>query len=189
MKYIIFDLETTGLKAENGDKVLQFAAQVWNDEKCINKIDFLINNHCEIPQFITELTGISQEKVEKEGIEFEEAYSIISKIFKDEDYAIMGYNSDRFDIPFLKEYFRQNGVELDLSSRKTIDVMKMVFARVPDSILPNKIGKDGFPITKKSRTLSDVCKSICKNSSLSFHEAQDDVEATRLVYEEIEKRF
>lgn len=189
MKYVIFDLETTGLKTEKGDKVLQFAAQIWNDNRCIRKVDFLINNHCEIPGFISDLTGINREKVEEVGIELHEAYSIISGIFKDEEYVIMGYNSDRFDIPFLTEYFRQNGFELNLSNRRTIDVMKMVFSRVPESVLPNKVGKDGLPTAKKSRTLSDVCKAICKNSSLSFHEAQDDVEATRLVYEEIEKRF
>lgn len=188
MTYIIFDLETTGLKAENGDKVLQFAAQVWNDNECIRKVDFLINNHCAIPEFITNLTGITEKMVNDNGIEIDEAYEIIEDLF-DNSCVIMGYNSDRFDIPFLMEYFRQNGYSIDLSHRKTIDVMKMVFARVPNNILPDKIGKDGLSTGKKSHTLSDVCKSICKDYNLSFHEAQDDVEATRLVYEEIVKRF
>ena len=58
--YVVIDLETTGLDP-CWDTIIEIAAIRIEDNKIIDKFDQLINPGFEIDDFITELTGITNE--------------------------------------------------------------------------------------------------------------------------------
>lgn len=66
-KFVVFDLETTGLYPYNGDEIISVSA-VTVENGQIQKdsfFDHLVNPHRAIPPAITELTGISNEMADR----------------------------------------------------------------------------------------------------------------------------
>lgn len=62
-RFVVVDLETTGNSPKRGDKIIQFAAVVIEDGEIIERFASFINPGREIPPFIEQLTGISNEVV------------------------------------------------------------------------------------------------------------------------------
>ncbi|QOR65239.1 ATP-dependent DNA helicase DinG [Cytobacillus suaedae] len=62
-RYVVVDLETTGNSPKKGDKIIQFAAVVIEDGEIIERFASFINPGREIPPFIEQFTGISNEVV------------------------------------------------------------------------------------------------------------------------------
>jgi len=61
--YVAIDLETTGLQPERND-IIEVAAVTFADGDILDEWSSLVNPHSEIPEKITQLTGITQEMVE-----------------------------------------------------------------------------------------------------------------------------
>jgi len=112
--YIIVDLETTGLKAQAGDKVIQFAAVNGNKQGLYNaEVSLLINPGIKIPPESTYIHGISDDIINKShcldykmGITFIHSYI---KYFMGKGFKLMAYNS-AFDLTFLKVAFEDEGL-------------------------------------------------------------------------------
>ena len=81
----------------------------------------------------------------------------IAADFKGADLA--GYNSARFDLPMLAEEFLRADVDIDLSTRKMVDV-QTIFHK------------------KEQRTLSAAYKFYCKADLTDAHAAMADTQAT-----------
>lgn len=61
----VIDFETTGLSPDNGDRATEIAAVLLKDGKVVDRYQSLMNAGVRIPQFITELTGITDAMVRK----------------------------------------------------------------------------------------------------------------------------
>lgn len=59
----VIDFETTGLSPDYGDRATEIAAVLLKDGKVIDRYQSLMNAGVRIPQFITELTGITDAMV------------------------------------------------------------------------------------------------------------------------------
>jgi hypothetical protein len=113
---ILFDLETTGLEAQS-NYIIQFAAKLMNDDnsskgesKMFNRY---VNPNVTIPRTITELTGITKEKLNKHGKPFSTVWREFSIWLKEVSKAdingegrprpivLMAHNLIGFDLPFL----------------------------------------------------------------------------------------
>lgn len=71
--FVVADLETTGLNVET-DEVLEFAAvQVDPDGEITEELSVLVRVSARVPTEITQLTGIKQEDVDREGRPLSEA--------------------------------------------------------------------------------------------------------------------
>ncbi len=55
----VIDFETTGLSPDHGDRATEIAAVLVREGKVVDRYQSLMNAGVRIPQFITELTGIS----------------------------------------------------------------------------------------------------------------------------------
>ena len=84
------------------------------------RVNLTINPLIPIPQFITELTGISDADVADKP-SFKELAPQLAEEFKGCDLA--GYNSNNFDIPMLCEEFLRAGIDFDFSKSRMIDAM------------------------------------------------------------------
>ena len=92
---VIFDLETTGLDFCK-DRVIQLSYIKVMPDGEEKRVNLTINPLIPIPQFITELTGISDADVADKP-SFKELAPQLAEEFKGCDLA--GYNSNNFDIP------------------------------------------------------------------------------------------
>ncbi len=110
---IFLDVETTGISITKS-RIVQIGCIKGEEEKNI-----LINPGEPIPAETTAIHGITDEMVKDASTFKQIAKSLLEYIGDD---TIAGYNSNNFDIPILMEEFVRAGLELDMSSRETIDV-------------------------------------------------------------------
>ncbi|WP_338969347.1 PolC-type DNA polymerase III [Spiroplasma endosymbiont of Labia minor] len=104
-RFVVFDLETTGLSPEE-DEIIEFGAVVVDYKTGIKeRHDILIKPKQSLSRFTTELTNITNEMLsDKKSIEeeFANIYNIISN-------GILVAHNANFDIGFLQSYCRKLG--------------------------------------------------------------------------------
>lgn len=152
---IFFDLETTGLDIAN-DRIIEIAYIKVYPNGNEESFTYRINPERPIPAESTAVHGITDEDV-KDCPTFKQMASKIATDFKGCDLA--GYNSARFDLPMLAEEFLRADVDIDLSTRKMIDV-QTIFHK------------------KEQRTLSAAYKFYCQQDLVDAHAAMADTKAT-----------
>ena len=155
---VVFDLETTGLDIVN-DRIIQLSfIKAYPDGK-EERGDHLINPGKHIPEMITELTGIDDEKV-KDAPSFKQISTTLAETFKGCDFA--GFNSNRFDVPMLAEEFLRAGIDFDFSKCRLIDA-QAIFHKM------------------ERRNLAAAYKFYCgrkMEEDFEAHRADQDTEAT-----------
>ena len=155
---VVFDLETTGLDIVN-DRIIQLSfIKVYPDGK-EERGDHLVNPGKHIPEMITELTGIDDEKV-KDAPSFKQISTTLAETFKGCDFA--GFNSNRFDVPMLAEEFLRAGIDFDFSKCRLIDA-QAIFHKM------------------ERRNLAAAYKFYCgrkMEEDFEAHRADQDTEAT-----------
>jgi DNA polymerase III alpha subunit (gram-positive type) len=177
---VFFDLETTGISRKK-DRILQFAAIRCENKglKVIEKINLYIKCPFSIPPAITEINHIDDDLLEREGVEEKLAFEKIHNFIKDDD-ILAGYNSKSFDEKFLEIFYNTYGCEL--LKRDSIDVY--IYAK-------NIIPKENLMITdekgkvKSSYKLGVVTNYYFPNNEFDFHDAFEDITATKQVFEKL----
>jgi DNA polymerase-3 subunit epsilon len=153
--FCIIDVETTGLSPlYNG--IIEIGMVKVSNLKVIEKYHSLINPAKDIPFFITQLTGITNDDVYNAPF-FEDVADEILK-FIGED-ILSGHNFS-FDLSFLRKEFRYCG-KGPISN---------------PSLCTLKLARRLFP-TLRSKSLSSVCKHLNLHNS-SEHRALGDAEVT-----------
>lgn len=150
-----FDLETTGVNLSS-DRIVEIAIIKIMPDGTRQVKRKLINPEMPIPAVTTAIHGISDEMV-KDAPTFKEAGNELKQFIEHCDMA--GYNSNRFDIPILMEEFLRAGMDVDLSTRRMIDVQHIFYTMEP-------------------RTLTAAYKYYCEKELVDAHSAEADVIAT-----------
>jgi DNA polymerase III subunit epsilon len=150
-----FDLETTGVDVAK-DRIVEISIfKVYPNGNKESKT-WLVNPEMKIPFQVSQIHGITDEKVANEPT-FKELSGQIYNMIKDSDLA--GFNSDRFDIPLLAEELLRAGVDFDMKNRVSVDV-QTIFHKMEE------------------RTLSAAFKFYCGQSLENAHSAEADTMAT-----------
>lgn len=116
-EYVVFDLETTGLSADN-DMITEIGATKIKDGLIVDNFSQLVNPGCEISKNITELTGITNEMV-KDMPNIGEVLPRFKKFCGD---AVMVAHNAKFDMSFIYANARRQGLYFP---NKTIDTLRM----------------------------------------------------------------
>lgn len=153
------DLETTGISLST-DRIVEIAIIKILPDGTRQIKRKLLNPEMNIPVASSEIHGITDEMV-KDAPTFKQAGNEI-KMFID-NCDLGGYNSNRFDIPILMEEFLRAGMDVDLSTRKMIDVQHIFYTMEP-------------------RTLTAAYKFFCEKELVDAHSAEADVDATIEVF-------
>ena len=165
---VIFDLETTGLDLVR-DRIIQISYIKLMTDGSEQRQNMLVNPGKDIPQEVTELTGISNDDV-KDAPQFKELAQQLSEAFEGCDFA--GYNSNHFDIPLLAEEFLRAGIDFDFSKCRLIDA-QTIFHKM------------------ERRNLAAAYKFYCgrkMEDDFTAHRADEDTEATyRVLMGELDK--
>lgn len=126
-KYVVVDLETTGNSPKKNDKIIQFAAVVVEDGEIVEQFSSLINPGREIPLFIQELTGLTDEIV-RDSPSFSE---IAPKVLELLNEAYFVAHNVLFDLSFLQEELIHAGYEGFLGP--VLDTVEMARVLFPTS--------------------------------------------------------
>jgi DNA polymerase-3 subunit epsilon len=107
--WVFLDTETTGLKPEEGARVIEFGAVSIVRMEIANSWDFLINPEGSIPAHITKITGIRDTDVEKKPF-FKDVASALMQTLSTAEF-IAAYNKD-FDRKMLEAEFKKIGMTM-----------------------------------------------------------------------------
>ena len=159
-KYVVFDVETTGLSAEWND-IIELAAVVVENGEVTNTFSKLIKGTEPISEFIEKLTGISPAMVEEEGVTLEEAITEFDTLIQG---AVLVAQNAQFDRDHLKTAYKQLG------------------KRMPKCTIVDTIGiaQILFP-TMRKYNLAELAKKF-KVELLQHHRALDDSIATAHIF-------
>lgn len=160
--YIVFDLETTGLKASE-EKIIEIGAIKVENGEIIGTFEELVNPEKDINPNITGITHITNDMVEGKRTISEVLPDFLSFIG---DYTLIGHNV-KFDLSFLWQNIRELGLE-----RMTNDYLDTM--KISKILLPNLPGYSLSNLTKYY--------GIDENG---HHRALRDVEMTREVLEKL----
>jgi len=99
--YTVWDLETSGLDPKTSD-ILEIGIMVFEKGEKVSEHNIMLNHKKPVPDFITEITGISTEMCEADGVNpkvgMMEAIQILK--FTDKDCHNITHNGIKFDIGF-----------------------------------------------------------------------------------------
>lgn len=163
--YIVLDIETTGLRPEI-DKITEIGALKIIDGEVSEVFSRLINPQIQIPQMITEITGITNEMVK----DAPNILAVLPEFIEFcEDYDIMGHNI-RFDFSFLKYNAVVQKLKFNRNALDTLTIARKFLKQI------------------KSRSLSNLCEyyNIERENA---HRGYDDAEATYKLYKKLKEDF
>lgn len=152
--FVVFDIETTGLHAEN-DEIIEIAAIKIADINSNNHKTFnaLIKPQKPIPSHITKLTGITDDMVENA----DDINTVIKEFCEFiEDYPLVGHNID-FDVKFVNNKAKKAKVKFE--NKKLIDTLPLARKAFPDlqnHKLPTLVEHIKIKVDKSHRAFEDV---------------------------------
>ena len=134
------DLETEWLDPINVNEIraVEVGAVLYDMDKQqpLVMMNTLINQEVEIPQKLTDLTGITEPMIEKYGVSAFTAYQDLAELMGKAEF-IIGHNANEFDYPILDAEFARNGVlmpniakidsRVDVPYRKNITTRKLQY--------------------------------------------------------------
>jgi DNA polymerase-3 subunit epsilon len=152
--FAIVDIETTGGSARF-EKITEIAIYLHDGEKVTGEYVSLVNPERNIPYFITNLTGITNEMVEDAPCFFEIAKDIVELT---EGRTFVAHNA-RFDYSFLRQEFKSLGFNF---KRNVIDTVALSRKLIPGH---------------RSYSLGNICRDL-KIEINGRHRAAGDALAT-----------
>ncbi|HBG62007.1 MAG: hypothetical protein A2Y03_06860 [Omnitrophica WOR_2 bacterium GWF2_38_59] len=159
--FVIFDVETTGLSPQFGDRIIEMAALKIRDQKIIGRFETLIDPQREVSFAAYAVNGISDEMLIGAPLASEVLPDFIRFI---EGCVIVGHNV-KFDMKFLNNELKLAGLpQRDL--QRTIDTVKMSRGMIPE------LGKYSLATVSDFMGIKNVQK----------HRAMADVEMTSKVF-------
>jgi len=159
--YTIIDIETTG-NGIQGNKITEISIFKYDGHEIIDEYTSLVNPECEIPYFITGLTGIDNQLVQ-DAPTIAEIAPKIQEITKD---CIFVAHSVNFDYNVIKNEFKHLGIDF---VRK-----KLCTVRLSRKLIP------GY----NSYSLGKLCSAL-EIPLTDRHRARGDAHATVLLFEKL----
>ena len=156
--YVVFDLETTGFSSAK-DKIIEIGAVKVENGEITDKYSTFVNPKIPIPFRITQLTSITDEMV----MESPEIETILPQFLKFVGDAVLVAHNASFDVSFIEENCRQQGIEPNFTSVDTVGLARVL-----------------LPTLSKFK-LNVVAKAL-NISQEHHHRAVDDARVTAEIY-------
>lgn len=159
MNYTVIDLEMTGLDVKK-DKVIEIGAVKVRGGIVVDTFGTLVDSKADIPEGVTELTGITNEMAAG-GMSEDEAMERLAALIGED--AIVGHNVT-FDYRFVKQWAVNRKLPLELEAFDTLQLARI--------LLPGE----------QSKKLENLCESFGIERK-NAHRALDDALETQQVFE------
>ena len=156
--YVVFDLETTGFSSVK-DKIIEIGAVKVENGEITDKYSTFVNPKIPIPFRITQLTSITDEMV----MDSPEIETILPEFLEFVGDAVLVAHNASFDVSFIEENCRKQGIEPDFTSVDTVGLARVL-----------------LPTLSKFK-LNVVAKAL-NISQEHHHRAVDDARVTAEIY-------
>ncbi|MBC3805346.1 PolC-type DNA polymerase III [Acetobacterium fimetarium] len=153
-EFVFFDLETTGLVPGN-HKIIEIAAVKIKNRQIIESFTALVNPHSEIPPFISDLTGITNQMVEN-GIE--EADALQQFLAFAEDRILVAHNAP-FDMSFFNTALESHGIKRENTSVDTLAMSRCLLTNMARHTLKKLCSHFKIDLQNHHRALDDAAAS------------------------------
>lgn len=170
-RYIMYDLETSGLSTER-DHIIEFGAIYVEGGTIKDTFSALCNPEVFISQRISQITGITNEMLKKEKNESEVSKEFVQWVHNKDVDICVGHNIDNFDNRMLKTATKRFGLRYPFS--RTLDTMKLAKSL--------KLKEKGIVENYKQETLAN---QYC-GFEYEAHRALEDVEALFKVFQKLQ---
>lgn len=161
-----FDLETTGISV-GSDRIVEISIVRVNIDNTTDILTKRVNPGIPIPEFSSKIHGIYDKDV-ADCQSFKELAPQLAQFLNNCDLA--GFNSNKFDVPFLVEEFLRADIDFDLKNRKLIDVQNIFHLMEP-------------------RNLTAAYKFYCNKPLENAHSAEADTLATYEIFKAQLERY
>lgn len=124
-EYVIFDVETTGMKPAEGHAVVEIAAQRVHNRQVVDVLDTIINPGVKVDKEAELVHGITNEMIQKEGrslLEAAPAFVLFSS-----GATLVAHNIG-FDLAFINKHLKDLG--LPALTNSTIDTLELARSKV-----------------------------------------------------------
>ena len=153
--YSIVDIETTG-NGIKGNKITEIAIFKFDGQKVVDEFTSLVNPECEIPYFITGLTGIDNHMV-RDAPKLMEIAPQILEITQD---TIFVAHSVNFDYNVIKEEFRTIGISFVRKKLCTVRLSRRLIPGFSSYSLGKLCTSLDIPITDRHRARGDAHATV-----------------------------
>lgn len=157
-EFVVFDLETTGLKKEI-DKIIEIGAVKVKNGEIADRFSVFVNPHQKLSEKISALTGITDEMLE----DAEDASVIMPRFLDFIGDSVLAAHNASFDVGFVRQWTIENGYEINPTVLDTVELAKTIY---PDL---------------KNYKLDTVCEAM-DVSLKNHHRAVEDAEATAQIF-------
>lgn len=157
--YSIIDIETTG-NGIKGNRITEISIFKYDGHEVIDEFTSLVNPQCEIPSFITGLTGIDNQMVRNAPL-LQEIIPKIEEITKD---SIFVAHSVNFDYNVIKNELKQLGVNFSRKKLCTVRLSRKLLPGYHSYSLGKLTAALGIPLTDRHRARGDAHATV-----LLFH--------------------
>lgn len=159
MNFVALDIETTGF-SQRYDTIIQLAAVKVVNDKVVDEFNQYIYTTKKLSQKIIEITGITNDLLEKEGQPYSKV--LTEFLWFIGDMELVAHNA-QFDLRFLKQKIKVKlGIDLDNKYFCTYQLAKKIYPQLPDHKLDTVATHLGIPNIKHHDALNDakVCADI-----------------------------
>ncbi len=153
--YAIIDIETTGGSALI-EKITEIAIYLHDGEQITGEFSSLVNPERNIPYFITNLTGITNEMVEDAPRFFEIAKKIVELT---EGCTFVAHNA-RFDYSFIRQEFKSLGFNYKRNILDTVSLSRKLLPGHRSYSLGNICKELNIQITGRHRASGDALATV-----------------------------
>jgi DNA polymerase-3 subunit epsilon len=148
---VFVDVETTGMSYTRG-RVIEVAAIRVENGKVTGSFNSLVDPQAELPQFITELTGITRSDL----IAAPSFYDIADELYGLMQDAVFVAHNVRFDYGFLKQEFKRTGRKFSPKLLCTVRLSKALYPDVRSNKLQDLIDRCGIKVNARHRAYDDA---------------------------------
>lgn len=177
---VVLDTETTGIDCKK-DEIIELAAACVTPSGVESEMDVFIrlSEGRTLPPMITQLTGITPQQLEQEGVEKWEAAAQFAAAISHPNTLLVAYNA-QFDLCFLYYFLARLDLAGALKGTKMLDAMTVYKDRrqYPHK-LQNAIDTYGVPTQNTHRAVDDA-KAALEVLDAMAHEQDDLLEYINL---------
>ena len=123
-RIVVFDTETTGIEFGQ-DEIIELGAAAFSPAGETGSMDLLIRltPGRTLPPFITQLTGITPEQLDREGVEKSAACDAFCTLLGEGERTLLAAYNAQFDLNFLYHFLRPFGQVGILRAPRFLDVL------------------------------------------------------------------
>lgn len=153
--YTIIDVETTGGSAKN-HRITEIALFLYDGQKITDQLVTLINPECNIPYYISRLTGITNAMV----ADAPKFYEVARRIVELTENRIFVAHNAHFDYGFVREEFKRLGYDFKRQQLCTVKLSRRLIPGHRSYSLGKICAQLGITIENRHRAAGDARATV-----------------------------